>query len=210
MLCGPLADFLRTAVLSNPTRLLYVGQMTTEDGALRLLKSFAEHNKFLRQDVEKSGLEPALMMVMSELVGVLGDAPAMLAIGNVIHNVDHASRTFDAEGQVIWPDKPNMYDATVITDRLIVTTWGRISEDGLSIEREGTSVKARRHITGVLVSVEPGQIRGIGAVATHHALVLTFTDGTTENIPGAEDELSAAGVTKLAALVPSFYADMAA
>lgn len=184
--------------------------MTTVDGATRLMKSFAEHNKFWTQDMERSGIEPALMTVMHELASIVGGSTATLCIGNILHNVDHRDAVRDEEGHIVRPDRPNMYEATVITDRLIVGTWGHISLDGLSVERETTEVKARKHITGVLVIMEPGQLRDSGKVATHHDIKLTFTDGSTEELPTSEDELSVAGSAGLAALVPSFYADMAA
>ncbi|MET1086947.1 MAG: hypothetical protein ABWY04_07485 [Arthrobacter sp.] len=184
--------------------------MTTEEGASRLMKSLGEHNKFWTQDMEKSGLEPALMTVMRELASIVGEAPVMLCVGNLVHNVDHGKETYDADGNVVWPEKPNQYDTIVITDQLVVSTWGHISEDGLSVERETTSVKARKHITGVLVVMEPEQLRDSGAVATHHDLKLTFTDGSTEDLPASENELSVLGGAKLAELVPGFYADMAA
>lgn len=184
--------------------------MTTEDGATRLMKSLGEQNTFWTQDKDRSGLEPALMTVMRELASIVGEAPVMFCAGNLFRNVDHGKETYDANGKVVWPEKPNQYDATVITDRLVVTTWGHITDDGLSINREVTSVKARKHITGVSVGAEPGERRDSGAVATHHDLVLTFTDGTTEHIPNTEDELSTAGATRLAELIPSFYAEMAA
>lgn len=184
--------------------------MTTEDGATRLMEAFAKHNKFWKQDMEKSGIKPALVTVMRELANIVGEAPVMLCAGNLVHNVDHGKETHDADGNVVWPEKPNQYDAIVITDRLVVETWGHISADGLSIERETTGVKARKHITGVLVVMEPGQLRDSGAGATHHHIKLTFTDGSTEELPASEDELSAVGSAKLADLVPSFYADMAA
>ena len=184
--------------------------MTTADSSTRLMKSFGEDNITWIQDTEDYGLEPALMIIMRELAVIVGEAPVMLCAGNLIHNVDHANRRFDAAGHEIRPEKPNLYDFTVITDRLVVTTVGHISEDGLSVERETTSVKARKHITGVRVGIERGQLRGSGTVAAHHEVVLTFTDGTTDDIPGAEDELSAPGASKLAELIPSFYADMAA
>ncbi len=184
--------------------------MTTADSSTRLMKSFGEDNITWIQDTEDYGLEPALMIIMRELAVIVGEAPVMFCAGNLIHNVDHANRRFDAAGHEIRPEKPNLYDFTVITDRLVVTTVGHISEDGLSVERETTSVKARKHITGVRVGIERGQLRGSGTVAAHHEVVLTFTDGTTDDIPGAEDELSAPGASKLAELIPSFYADMAA
>lgn len=160
--------------------------------------------------MENSGVEQALMTVMRELTGILGEAPASLCIGSITHNIDHNNRTYDAEGQLVWPEKANMYDATVVTDRLIVGTWGHISEDGLSVERETTEVRARKHITGVLVIMEPGQLRDGGKIATHHDIKLIFTDGSTEGLPASEDELSAVGSAKLADLVTGFYGDMAA
>jgi hypothetical protein len=184
--------------------------MTTVDSSMRLMKALGEDNKTWNQDTEDYGLEPALMIVMRELAAIVGEAPVLLCVGNLTHNVEHGKEIYDADGHIIWPEKPNMYDVTVITERLLVGTWGHISEDGLSVERETTIVKARKHITGVLVVVEPGQLRDSGVVAAHHDLVLTFTDGKTEDIPASEDELSVVGCDKLANLVPGFYADMAA
>lgn len=122
--------------LSIPDGLRIVCSMTTVDGATRLMKSLDEHNKFWTQDMERSGVEPVLMTVMRELAGIVGQAPVMLCVGSLTQNVDHGKETYDADGHVIWPEKANMYDVTVITDRLIVGTWGHIGEDGLSIERE--------------------------------------------------------------------------
>lgn len=184
--------------------------MDTDEGATRLMKAFGEDNSTWTHDIEKFGLEAALTTVMRELVGVIGDATARLCVGGIFHNVDHDNRTLDAEGQIVWPDRPNLYDAVVVTDRLMTTTWGHISDDGLTVERETTIVKARKNISSVSVGLVPGERRSSGATATHHDLTLGFTDGSMENIPGVEDELTSAGVAKLAALLPGFYADMVA
>lgn len=58
--------------------------------------------------------------------------------------------------------------------------------------------------------MEPGQLRDSGKIASHHDIKLTFTDGSSEELPASEDELSTVGSARLADLVASFYADMAA
>ncbi|MFK0040781.1 hypothetical protein ACIQTW_13180 [Paenarthrobacter sp. NPDC090517] len=111
---------------------------------------------------------------------------------------------------MIFPELPNVYDVIVVTDRLIILTWGYLRKGSASAERELTTVRARKNISQVTVRVVPGQERYPGCIATHHDVALNFVDGAELNIPNAEEDLTPAGVAALSALIPEFFADMSA
>lgn len=171
------------------------------------MDQFKAHSLSWAEAVDKLGLGPRLSLVMDEVAAIIGDEVPTLASGVLSQHVDlSGSETSTTETRSL----PNLYDAIVVTGRFIVLTWGHLPADAAGIERESTSVWARKNISQVTVEHAPGQIRYPGCVATHHDIVVRFVDGTDVQIPNMEEDLTQEGKDALVALIPEFYADMSA
>ena len=184
--------------------------METSARSTQLNDQLEAHSISWGEAIDSLGYGPRLDPILDELTAIIGDEVPALACGSLSHNVDHDKRELDDSGNVIFPDQPNLYDVIVVTDRLIILTWGYLRDVLPTPARELTTVRARKNISQVTVSTTPGQERFPGDMATHHDVALTFIDGSELKIPNAEEDLTPAGIAALSALIPEFYAVMSA
>lgn len=184
--------------------------METSARSTQLNDQLKAHSISWGEAIDSLGYGPRLAPILDELNSIIGDELPALACGSLSHNIDHDKLELDDAGKVIRPDQPNLYDVIIVTDRLIILTWGHLRDGSPTPDRELTTVRARKNISQVTVDSTPGEERYPGRKATHHDVALTFIDGTRLRIPNAEDDLTAAGIAALSALIPEFYADMSA
>ncbi|WCI08114.1 hypothetical protein PJ267_16820 [Arthrobacter sp. OVS8] len=93
----------------------------------------------------------------------------------------------------------------VVTERLIVNAYGRIRGPGEHLEREPTEMKALKNLAGIAVTLKPGEAHGDGVTSKHHGVRLTFTDGSTFELPNTE-WFTERGAERMEKLLPKLYA----
>lgn len=179
--------------------------------AVRLLRGFSMDSRDWEVTVTNWKLEPLLLGVMSELSEIVGKQEPLICIGDIAHDISEWVEAWKLENPDT-PDTrpleewfPNQYSATVVTEKLIVNTWGTISRDSDVIWPEVTQVKALKGMSGISILARPGDVRADGSTATHHNIAINFTDGTSIDLPDTYEELTDVGVEKMSGLVPFFY-----
>lgn len=181
--------------------------MDTDEAATKLLAEFEQDALLLTADMEADDrIRPMMLRVMNELTQIVGSAGTRLCVGTIAHVFRPAGDDpFGGEA----PPLPYQYDFVVITDRFLIVAGGFFDTETGQVLPDATTVRALNKIVSVTQGVQPGGTRGDGSISTHYDIHVAFADGSTESIPGVEDELSATGRKRVAELIPALYASMA-
>ncbi|ALE05493.1 hypothetical protein AL755_08405 [Arthrobacter sp. ERGS1:01] len=179
---------------------------------MRLLRQFSLDSREWEDTVTKWKLEPILLEVMGDLAEILGTQETRLCTGAISHDINE----WDEAGKprLLWDEAPvrekapwfpNSYEAIVVTEKLIVQTWGCISGSLDAVHPEATQTYAIKNLGRVSKLAGPGTIRSDGTTAAHHNIAISFTDGSSVELPVGHEALTASGIEKMTGLVASFY-----
>lgn len=171
-------------------------QTTAED----LLEQFAADNEHWAESIEKYGLDSPMREVLAEVSSILGEQTPTLCVGSLAFDV-----TPPPAGPQERSEYPDTYDVVIVTERLIAVAYGYIRGPEKRLEREPTQFIALKNLSGILVSLRPGEPHGDGVPSKHHEVTLTLVDGSTFPLPNSE-WLSNAGAERMERLLPGLYA----
>lgn len=171
--------------------------------AAHLLAEFEKDALHLTHAIDEDDrMRPIVLRIMEHLLPIVGKSEAKLCVGVVAHEGNSPfSRNV--------PPAPLSYDFIVVTGSFLTITSGYLNPESGRVFPEVTYVRAINKITAVTQLTQPGMPREYGPIATHHDIRLTFADGSTETLPGIEEELSPVGCKRTAELLPMFYSAMA-
>lgn len=155
--------------------------------------------------------------LISEIERITGGSEIRLAVGVISHDITEwheASEARIREGASVdeiemEPWWPNSYDLKIVTDKVIVSTYGTITRERNAAPHEPLEVTAMRYLSSVTKQLSIGEMQGYGEPASHAHLVLGFAGGSTITVPGSEESLTAQGSERLEMLIPDLYSALA-
>lgn len=155
--------------------------------------------------------------LVSEIEKITGGSEIRLAVGVIAHDITKWHEAAEArvrEGVSadeieMEPWWPNSYEITIVTDKVVVSTYGTIPRERNVAPHEPLEVTSMRYLSSVTKELSVGEMQAYGEIASHAHLVLGFADGRTISLPGSEESLTAQGSERLEMLIPDLYSALA-